>query len=305
MNNPMFKHEVPIVAPTPTPFYQDHVDYGRLGRNIEKWSKTDLSGFVLGSYGGEEFHLSDDEKFQILDTVVEVNGGRRAIIAGIDEPSPFLAAALAHKYSERGADFVRIRIPQPSSFGRSSKGVLDYFEYLLPQLRIPVILIHQPRQGANFDATPEEIGLISQIDGVYAYIMSLNFRWENRTVSLLSPNAKVWTCNGSLLFPGAVTGATGACLFFANWAPGLCRNIIQLVMSGDYEEARKIQAQIIYADYFGMSKGVAALKHGLNLLGYEATVPRKPTLPLTHAEKIELNEAFRKAGIIGFQQELA
>ena len=69
-------------------------------------------------------------------------------------------------------------------------------------------------------------------------------------------------------------------------------------MSGDYEEARRIQAQIIYADYFGMSKGVAALKHGLNLLGYEATVPRKPTLPLTNAEKIELNEAFKKARII-------
>ena len=69
-------------------------------------------------------------------------------------------------------------------------------------------------------------------------------------------------------------------------------------MSGDYEEARRIQAQIIYADYLGMSKGVAALKHGLNLLGYEATVPRKPTLPLNNTEKIELNEALKKARII-------
>ena len=294
----MFKHEIPIVAPTPTPFYKDRVDYDRLGRNIEKWIKTDLSGFVLGSYGGEEFHLSDQEKFQILETVVQVNDGRRVIIAGIDEPSPNVAIELADNYKKSGADFVRIRIPQSSSFGRSSEGVLDYFEHLLNNISIPVILIHQPRQGANFDATPEQIGLISQIDGVYAYIISLNFRWENRTVSLLSPKVKVWTCNGSLLFPAALTGATGACLFFANWAPGLCRNIIQLVMSGDYEEARRIQGQIIYADYFGMSKGVAALKHGLNLLGYEATVPRKPTLPLTNAEKIELNETFKKARII-------
>ena len=298
MNNPMFKHEIPIVAPTPTPFYKDRVDYDRLGRNIEKWIKTDLSGFVLGSHGGEEFHLSDQEKFQILETVVQVNDGRRVIIAGIDEPSPNVAIELADNYKKSGADFVRIRIPQSSSFGRSSEGVLDYFEHLLNNISIPVILIHQPRQCANFDATPEQIGLISQIDGVYAYIISLNFRWENRTVSLLSPKVKVWTCNGSLLFPGALTGATGACLFFANWAPGLCRNIIQLVMSGDYEKARRIQAQIIYADYFGMSKGVAALKHGLNLLGYEATVPRKPTLPLTNTEKIELNEAFKKARII-------
>ena len=298
MGNPTFLHEIPIVAPTPTPFYKDRVDYDRLGHNIERWIKTDLSGFVLGSYGGEEFHLSDQEKFQILETVVQVNDGRRVIIAGIDEPSPNVAIELAESYKKIGADFVRIRIPQSPGFGPSLEGVLDYFEYVLNNISIPVILIHQPRQGINFDATPEQIGLISQIDGVYAYIISLNFRWENRTVSLLSPKVKVWTCNGSLLFPGALIGATGACLFFANWAPGLCRSIIQLVMSGDYEEARRIQTQIIYADYFGMSKGVAALKHGLNLLGYEATIPRKPTLPLTNVEKIELNEAFKKARII-------
>ena len=54
---------VPIVAPTPTPFNEnDEPDYDLMASNVHKWCSTSLSGFVLGSYGGEEFHLSDEEK---------------------------------------------------------------------------------------------------------------------------------------------------------------------------------------------------------------------------------------------------
>ena len=47
-----------------------------------------------------------------------------------------------------------------------------------------------------------------------------------------------------------------------------------------------------------MDKGVAALKSGLNMLGYETTVPRAPTRPLNSDEESELREAFKTAGIL-------
>jgi dihydrodipicolinate synthase/N-acetylneuraminate lyase len=47
-----------------------------------------------------------------------------------------------------------------------------------------------------------------------------------------------------------------------------------------------------------MSKGVAALKSGLNLLGYKATKPRKPTPELSKEEVKELKHAFQQAGIL-------
>ena len=53
------RSSIPVVAPTPTPFTgKDKPDYDLLAGNIEKWMATGLSGFVVGSYGGEEFHLS-------------------------------------------------------------------------------------------------------------------------------------------------------------------------------------------------------------------------------------------------------
>ena len=93
-------------------------------------------------------------------------------------------------------------------------------------------------------------------------------------------------------------GAEGACLFFGNWAPDLCRSIITFVQEGDINKARDIQDSILEADFIGMDRGVAALKAGLNLLGYETTVPRQPTPALGKSEIEGLREAFEKAGIL-------
>ena len=69
-------------------------------------------------------------------------------------------------------------------------------------------------------------------------------------------------------------------------------------MDGRYAEARSMQERINHLDYLGTVWGVAVQKAGLNLLGYEGTVPRKPNLPLTQIETAKLKEALIEAGIL-------
>ena len=286
------------MAPTPTPFdHNDKPDLQLLEQNILRWVDTGLSGFVIGSYGGEEFHLSQTEKTEIIKTVSQAHQGQKFVIAGIDTLSPTVASMQAEEYAKIGADMVRVRIPKiPKEQG--SESVVDYFEIVTRNSPVPVIPIHQPKLAMDVDATPEEIGEITNLEGIYAYIISLNFRWESRLAPLINPQVQLWTCNGSLLMPGAMIGAEGACLFFANWAPDLCRKVISLVQLGHFDEAQIVQKSLIHADYIGMNKGVAALKAGLNLLGYKATKPRKPTPELSIEEIKELKHAFQQAGIL-------
>ena len=292
------RDSVPIVAPTPTPFNEnDEPDYDLMANNVHKWCSTSLSGFVLGSYGGEEFHLSDDEKLKLVQIVVDAHDGNKFVIAGIDTPSTRVACDLSEKYAKAGADMVRIRIPKLDQ-GKSSNAVVDYFETISKQSPIPLIPIHQPKQSMDVDITHEQIGLISEFESVYAYIISLNYRWESRVSSFLDQKVQLWTCNGTLLLPGALMGAEGACLFYGNWAPDLCREIITLVKRGDIKKAQVIQESILQSDFIGMDRGVAALKAGLNLLGYETTVPRRPTKALDEQEIEELKRALKKADIL-------
>jgi dihydrodipicolinate synthase/N-acetylneuraminate lyase len=276
----------------------DSLDHDKLARNVERWLDTDLSGFVVITYGGEELHFGEPDRVAAVKTVSEAHRGTRFVIAGIDTPSPTEAIRLSNLYAEAGADMVRVRIPGEARGGRASGGPVDYYEEVTRRSPVPVVVIHQPRANLNPDATPEQIGEITAMDNVFAYIISLNYRWECRVPPFIAKGVKFWTCNGSIVLPWAMLGADGGCMFFANWGPGLVKRILELAAAGKYGEAQEIQKTMYHADYMGMTLGNAALKGGLNMLGYEATVPRKPVRPLTKEQEAELRQAFVECGLL-------
>ena len=289
-----------VVAPTNMPFNADEsLDLDALSRNVDKFCETALSGFVVGSYGGEEFHMGEPEKVLSIKTVVEAHAGRKFVIAGIDALSPTEAVRLSNLYAEAGADMVRVRIPPAAGKGNAAP-IQDYFEQVTSQSPIPVVIIHQPKTPMGVDVTPAEVRDITSFENVFAYIMSLNYRYECRISSFVSDAVKFWTCNGSLLMPGGMIGAVGACLLFGNWGPHIARDIIQACLDGRYAEARELQERINRIDFLGMSWGVGVQKTGLSLLGYEGTVPRKPNLPLSDTQISEVKDALIEARILNF-----
>ncbi|MDP6960894.1 MAG: dihydrodipicolinate synthase family protein [Dehalococcoidia bacterium] len=289
-----------VVAPTNMPFNSDEsLDLDALSRNVDKFCGTALSGFVVGSYGGEEFHMGEPEKVLSIKTVVEAHAGRKFVIAGIDALSPTEAVRLSNLYAEAGADMVRVRIPPAAGKGNAAP-IQDYFEQVTSKSPIPVVIIHQPKTPMGVDVTPAEVRDITSFENVFAYIMSLNYRYECRISSFVSDDVKFWTCNGSLLMPGGMIGAVGACLLFGNWGPHIARDIIQACLDGRYAEARELQERINRIDFLGMSWGVGVQKTGLSLLGYEGTMPRKPNLPLSDTQISEVKDALIEARILNF-----
>ena len=289
-----------IVAPTNMPFNADEsLNIDALSRNVDKFCETALSGFVVGSYGGEEFHMGEPEKIIAIKTVVEAHAGRKFVIAGIDALSPTEAVRLSNLYAEAGADMVRVRIPPPAG-KENAAPIQDYFEQVTSQSPIPVVIIHQPKTPMGVDVTPAEVRDITSFENVFAYIMSLNYRYECRISSFVSDAVKFWTCNGTLLMPAGMIGAVGACLLFGNWGPHIARDIIQACLDGRYAEARELQERINRMDFLGMSWGVAVQKAGLSLLGYEGPLPRKPNLPLSDSQISEVKDALIEARILNF-----
>jgi dihydrodipicolinate synthase/N-acetylneuraminate lyase len=287
-----------IVAPTNMPFRADEsLDLDALARNVDKFSGTALSGFVVGTYGGEEFHMGEPEKVSAVKVVSEAHAGRKFVIAGIDALSPTEAVRLANLYADAGADMVRVRIP-PAGRKSNTAPIQEYFEQVTEGSPVPIVVIHQPKTTMGIDITAEELHDITSMDNMFAYIMSLNYRYECRMSQFVAKDVKFWTCNGTLLMPGGMIGAVGGCLLFANWGPHIARDIIQACMDGRYAEAREMQERINHMDFVGMSWGVGVQKAGLNLMGYEGTVPRKPNLPLTDSQMAEMKKALIQARIL-------
>jgi len=159
-SNPVMS--IPMVTPIDE---QDQVDYGAAERNVERWLSTPLNGFIVGTYSGEEFYLSEAEKLSLARTVGQTLHGAdgRFLIGGIDCPSVTETIRRAEAFAEVGAEMVRVRLP------RNEAVVEDYFEQILSRCPVPVLLMHQtaPERFGEAGApatSPEVIGRIAEMD---------------------------------------------------------------------------------------------------------------------------------------------
>lgn len=281
-----------VVAPSPTPFETDGtINFAAIERNVERWLKTPLSGFVLNSENGEEAFLSEEERLEIVRVVSRVNAGRKLIIGGIDAPAVAETLRQAEALVNSGAELLRVRIP------RLTSNIRGYFEQVIPRAPAPVVVIHQMAPGTFLShATPygaeaELIGEIVARDNVFGYIASADLRFEARVRTFVPAEKRFWTGNGSLLLAGAVQGADGACMMFGNVAPHVCCDIVRLAETGDIAQAQQLQTSILEADWQILTRRAAGLKAAMNLLGYETGVPRSPAPPCSAADV----EAIRRA----------
>ena len=103
----------PIVAvPMVTPFDKtDQIDFDAAQRNTERWCKTANQVFIIGSQSGEEFMMSEPERVDLLRCVTDALEVGRITAGGIDAPAVGEALRQADRYSDAGAEMVRLRFP--------------------------------------------------------------------------------------------------------------------------------------------------------------------------------------------------
>ena len=288
-----------VVAPSPTPFMADDaVDHAAIERNVEKWLKTPLSGFVLNSENGEEEFLSEAERLAIVRTVNGARNGKKFIVGGVDSSSVTESIRKAEDLVDAGAEMIRIRIP------RLTRNVTGYFEQVVPRVPAPVLIIHQMAPGmfaggaAPVGSEPEVIGELVDIDNVWGYIASGNVRFEARVRNFVTTDKRFWLGNGSVLVAMSAVGANGACLMFGNVAPKECLDTISAMLDGDLETAQNIQSRCLEADYQILSHGAAGIKAALDILGYEGGTPRLPNPAVSGEEREIIRAAMETAELV-------
>ena len=287
-----------LVAPMPTPFTEkDKVDLDAIENNSIKWIKSELSGFVLGTENGEESLLSHIEKLDIFKTVSNTLKNKKLIIAGVDNPSISGTLNESEKYAELGADLIRIRIP------RRRDTINKYFDEVLKNICKPVLIIHQMSPG-GFDssmttegANPDQIGRFCDNDNVFGYIASHLVRFEMMTRKFVHKSKQFWVPNAMLMPTMSLEGANGGCFMLGNIAPKICRNIINLGLNGNYNEAKKINDTLIDLDWNILSRGAAGIKYALDLLGFVGGDPRKPLNILSEIDKKNIKDSLNISGI--------
>ena len=287
-----------VTIPMVTPFDdQDRVDHDAIGRNIERWLASTLTGFIVGSATGEEYMLSEEEKLAITRTVAGCIDDRRFVVGGIDCESVTETLRRAEAFAGAGAEMVRVRFP------RSEERVLPYFQQLLSRCPLPVLLMHQcnpERFGlAGEPAASEElIGQVAAMEGVFGYVTDHDIRFEARVREQVPREKQFWICNGSIVLAGTLIGCNGTTTAFSNVWPTALHEILTLGMAGRYDEAQELQRRVWRIDAVMLPYRAAGVKAALNLLGFDGTRPRAPIPPMPDDQVRTLEQVMRDSELL-------
>jgi len=200
--------------PLTTPFYPDGRLYLRkLEHNVDRYSKTPVSGLAVLSERGEPSLVSDEDALQVLSKAIGAAAESKVMLAGVSRDSVRGTLELADAAAELGYDAVLVK--RPVVLGNTAvQEIVTYFRAVADRAGIPVVLYSTKQAVLPVDVVRELAGH-SQILGVVDEVMDAG-RIEAIREATVQVRREVTVTNVFAAVTGrmiAVQAATGSATF--------------------------------------------------------------------------------------------
>jgi 4-hydroxy-tetrahydrodipicolinate synthase len=233
MNNPFKGSGVALV----TPFRNDmSIDFDALKKLVQLQLDGGTDFLVVQGTTGESPTLSQDEKMQILQTVIEVNEGKLKIVYGVGGNNT-LAVGETLKKVPVGVDGILSVSPYYNK--PIQKGIIEHYKHLASCTDLPIILYNVPgRTGSN--VLPETTLTLAEIPTIVAMKeASGNMEQIMEIIRLRKPGFGVLSGDDAITMPLVAAGADGVISVVANAFPEKFSKMVHASMQGDLVTARK------------------------------------------------------------------
>jgi 4-hydroxy-2-oxoglutarate aldolase len=134
-----------IFPPVTTPFYPDgRVYFKKLEHNVERYSRTPVSGLVVLGSTGEAVMLSDEEQRDILKTAIGSAAAPKVMIAGTGRESVTETLRLTEYAAEAGYDVALVRTPHFYRPQMQTPSQLAFYRMVADRSPLPVLIYNVP-----------------------------------------------------------------------------------------------------------------------------------------------------------------
>lgn len=134
-----------IIPPITTPFYPDgRVYHKKLEHNVERYSKTPVSGIVVLGSTGETVMLSDEERREVLKTASHACAAHKVLIAGTGAESAIETLRFSEYAAELGYDVALVRTPFYFRNRMPQENMLAFYRTIADRSPIPVMIYSVP-----------------------------------------------------------------------------------------------------------------------------------------------------------------
>ena len=281
----MFKPEGIYVAML-TPFTEDGaINEEELRRIVEFQITSGVHGLFPISSVGEFIHMSQEEKIQMMEIIVDQNRGRVRITPGVGSSYPAESICLAKKAKAIGCDGVVVA--PPYYYQLSQENIEKYFDTIADAVDLPVILYNIPlfTQPLSYDVVKRlarRENVVGMKDSSGSMVDFLHFIDKIR---IIGEDINILTGREETLFPCLMVGGKGCVTATSGILPEIMTAIYDAWKAGEYEKAKSLQFSILLAVRAMFSLPFPlGFKIAMELRGFAMGPPKQP---LSDAERFK------------------
>jgi 4-hydroxy-2-oxoglutarate aldolase len=280
-----------------TPFDErGAIRYDLFERNIEKYLEAGIEGYLVLGSNGESVYLEHSEKLKLIEAARRRVPSSMTLLAGTGLESTQATIDLTKEAADRGVDAVLVKNPFYFKTQMTFDVYMAHYTAVADASPIPIIIYNVP----IFTGVPLQSTLVIELSK-HPNIRGLkDSSGDAKTISEVVWNTDagrfgVLSGSAPTLLPLLVAGARGGIVALACAAPRPSLALYRAFAAGDYKKAGDIQRIIAPAAGAVTGKyGIAGLKAGMELEGFQAGLPRRPLLPLKPEQREDLAQIFRR-----------
>jgi 4-hydroxy-tetrahydrodipicolinate synthase len=278
-----------------TPFTKSgEVDWAGVEKLAAHLISQGHDGLVLNGTTGEAPTTSDDEKDEIVKVVRKVVGPNVKLVAGAGNNETSHSVEQAKRAAKAGADGLLVVTPYYNKPPQA--GVIAHFTAMADATDLPVVMYDIPgRTGIEIES--------DTIVKLYEHPRIVALKDAKGNVAATSWVIKrsgipVYSGDDILNLPLLSVGAVGVISVCAHTVSLQMREMLDAWFAGNAKRALEIHQQLlpVYTGTF-RTQGAILTKAALNMMGLPGGFTRLPLVDATDAQKAQLKEDFRQAGI--------
>ncbi len=280
-----------------TPMRADgSLDLAAFDRLIDWHVESGTHAVVVAGTTGESATLSVQEHCDLVAHCVKVTGNRIPVIAGTGSNNTEEALYFTESARQHGADACLLVTPYYNK--PSQEGLYQHFKAVAERVDIPQILYNVPGRTAC-DLSLETVEKLANLVNIVGIKDATGDSPRGlRLIQRCGKRLAIYSGEDAITLPLMEGGADGTISVTANVAPELMAEMCSLALSGDNENARKIDKKLglLHNNLF-LEGNPIPVKWALRQMGLIEKGIRLPLVELGAKYHIQVIKALKQAGI--------
>jgi 4-hydroxy-tetrahydrodipicolinate synthase len=284
-----------VLTAIATPFRTDGtVDLERFRQLASFLVDNGSDGIVVCGTTGESPTLTDDEKFALWETAVDLLRGRATVVAGTGTYDTGHSVHLTKKATEIGVDGLLVVTPYYNK--PPQRGIVDHFKTIAAFSDLPIVVYNIPSRVV-INIEPETIEQLADIPTVRAVKQAHDDLDE--AAQIPGFGLDLYAGDDNLIYPFLGLGAVGGVCVHTHVVGPQVKELVTAYRSGDTARAKEIDEAL--APAYELLKVVGnpiAIKAALNLLGHDVGGVRLPLVEANEEETERVRSCLERLGVL-------